>query len=148
MRQLQLYTIGYEQRDIKEFINKLNALNIDTLIDVREIPASRKPGFSKSRLREHLERADKKYIHIRELGSPKVLRKKLYEDKDYEYFFVEYKKHLKKHIDSLKELHENVITNEVACLLCYERSYTQCHRSIVAEEIKSIDGNGLVVNHL
>ena len=99
MKQLQLYTIGYEQRDITEFINTLNDLNIDTLIDVREIPASRKPGFSKNRLREHLEQANKKYIHIRELGSPGPLRKKLYKDNDYNSFFTGYKKHLKKHIN-------------------------------------------------
>ena len=37
--------------------------------------------------------------------------------------------------------------NNVA-LLCYEKNPDTCHRSIVANEIKKRDGNGLKIKHL
>jgi uncharacterized protein (DUF488 family) len=46
----QVFTIGYEGRDIDEFVICLKDFNITRLIDVRELPLSRKRGFSKSTL--------------------------------------------------------------------------------------------------
>lgn len=145
---LSVFTAGYESRDINEFIGQLQEHNIQTVVDVREIPASRKQGFSKERLIEHLDSANIKYIHIKELGSPKSLRHKLYKDKDYNYFFKKYKKHLSTHLDTLRSLYNEVIINEVSCLICFEKNASQCHRTIVAEKIKEIDRNGLRVNHI
>lgn len=48
MKVYELLTIGYEGRKIDEFIERLKEFNISRLIDVREIPFSRKPGFSKT----------------------------------------------------------------------------------------------------
>jgi uncharacterized protein (DUF488 family) len=145
---LSVFTSGYEGRDIDEFIGQLQLHNIQVVVDVREIPASRKPGFSKTRLIEHLESANIKYIHIRELGSPKTLRHKLYKDKDYNYFFNKYKKYLSTQIDTVKSLYNDIIVDKISCLICFEKDASQCHRTIVAEKIKEIDGNGLMVNHI
>ncbi|MEE8328326.1 MAG: DUF488 domain-containing protein [Thermodesulfovibrionia bacterium] len=145
---LSVFTAGYESRDINEFIGQLQEHNIQTVVDVREIPASRKQGFSKKRLIEHLDSANIKYIHIKELGSPKSLRHKLYKDKDYNYFFKKYKKYLSTQLDTLRSLYNEVIINEVSCLICFEKNASQCHRTIVAEKIKEIDRNGLRVNHI
>jgi uncharacterized protein (DUF488 family) len=43
----ELFTIGYEGRGIGDFVGYLKHFKISCLIDVREIPISRKPGFSK-----------------------------------------------------------------------------------------------------
>lgn len=51
------YTIGYEGRELDEFVARLREQRIQVLIDIREKPASRKPGFSKTPLREALEEA-------------------------------------------------------------------------------------------
>jgi uncharacterized protein (DUF488 family) len=51
MNKSELLTIGYEGREINEFVKYLKQYNISCLIDIREIPISRKKGFSKSALR-------------------------------------------------------------------------------------------------
>lgn len=64
-------TIGYEGSTIEHFIAALRHAEIDVLIDVRELPLSRKKGFSKNQLAEILAKADIEYVHLRGLGDPK-----------------------------------------------------------------------------
>lgn len=148
MENISLFTIGYENKSLEDFVGKLTQFGISTVIDVREIPLSRKRGFSKTKLREYLEQFDIKYIHFKELGSPKQLRKKLYADTDYDYFFDEYRNYLKTKIETVKSLYWETIIHEVSCLMCMEQEALFCHRKIVAEEIKEINGNGLLIKHL
>jgi uncharacterized protein (DUF488 family) len=143
-----IYTIGYEGRGIEEFIMLLHKFRIKVLIDIRENPGSRKKDFSKKHLREHLESAGIKYTHVRELGSPSELRNKVRADNDYDYFINEYKKHLDNNIDILKRLINETVSNETSCLMCMERLPTRCHRKIVAERIREINGNGLQIRHI
>jgi uncharacterized protein (DUF488 family) len=118
------------------------------VIDVREVPASRKPGFSKNRFKEHLSSSRIQYVHVKELGSPKPLRDKLKEDKDYGFFFSEYGKYLSTKLNIVRKLYRDIVAQEMSCLVCFEREPTQCHRKVVAEKIKEIDGNGLTINHI
>lgn len=148
MESITVYTAGYEGYDISTFIRELVVHEIDTLVDVREIPASRKRGFSKTRLKEQLAEHGIDYVHYRELGSPRELRKKLYSDGNYIYFFKEYKKYLKTRLDVLKDLYSTFISDSKCCLMCMEREHESCHRSVIAEKVKEIDGNGLVVHHI
>lgn len=148
MNKIAIYTAGYESREINEFIARLKKHGISMVIDVREVPASRKPGFSKTALSEHLQSAKIKYLHVKELGSPKTLREKLKEDKNYDHFFTEYGKYLKTKVDIVRNLYRDVISHELSCIMCFEREPSQCHRKVVADKIKEIDGNGLVVNHI
>ncbi len=60
-----LYTIGYEGRSLEELIACLKTSNISVVLDVREIPISRKMCFSKSKLKSKLEDEELGYIHIR-----------------------------------------------------------------------------------
>jgi uncharacterized protein (DUF488 family) len=60
----------------------LRDARIDVLLDIREIPISRRRGFSKTALRQTVEGAGIAYRHERRLGSPKVLRHKLRSDGD------------------------------------------------------------------
>ncbi|MBI5286332.1 MAG: DUF488 domain-containing protein [Deltaproteobacteria bacterium] len=146
---LSLFTIGYERRNINTFLEELIQHGISLLIDIREIPLSRKPGFSKSKLKEHLERFNIKYIHAKELGSPKNLRKKLCKDNNYDHFFEEYRAYLKTKIETVRNLYWDAIVHEVSCLMCIENEPSCCHRKIVAEKIKKeIDNFGLIVRHL
>ena len=52
-----LVTIGYEGRQLDEFVAALLDRGVEIVFDVRENPASRKPGFSKRRLGEALAAA-------------------------------------------------------------------------------------------
>jgi uncharacterized protein YeaO (DUF488 family) len=141
-----IYTIGYEGYIIQKFIKKLRNSNIQQLIDVRELPLSRKNGFSKTILKEELKKVGILYKHIPELGSPKKVRHQLYKDLDYEKFFKEYKQHINDAdiLDNISDI-EGRARRKKTVLLCYEKDYKVCHRSIIAEELKR---RGWKVNNL
>jgi len=50
------YTIGYQSKSIDDLISQLKSHDISTLVDVREIPISRKKGFSKTVFSEYLNK--------------------------------------------------------------------------------------------
>jgi len=65
------YTIGYEGAEIGDFVATLLHFEIDTLIDIRDVPLSRKRGFAKSALAEILRANSVEYVHLKGLGDPK-----------------------------------------------------------------------------
>ena len=130
-----LFTIGYAGKEITQFINLLRQSSITTLVDVRQLPLSRKKDFSKTRLRNHLQEAGIEYKHIGVLGSPKTLRHKVRDDNDYEFFFREYTNYLKTQNAVLADLTQE-IRQKVSCLMCMEPEPTQCHRQIIARTIE------------
>lgn len=142
-----LFTIGYEGLDLNQFILKLKDNNVKGIIDVRDVPLSRKKGFSKTKLKARLEEEGLKYVHVRELGSPKEIRKKLKEDKDYDYFFKEFSKYLAEKNDTLLEISEYLF-DKIYCLMCFEQSAEKCHRSLVAENIVNLQNNRFQVVHI
>ncbi|MDA8105447.1 MAG: DUF488 domain-containing protein [Nitrospiraceae bacterium] len=148
MNDISVFTIGYEDSTIDEFITRLQKHNIAVLVDVREVPASRKPGFSKNRLSEILHDHNIGYLHVKALGSPKAIREKLHRDNDYESFFDGYNAYIDSQLDVVKELYDEVVSRETSCLMCMERFPEHCHRRVVADKIKEIDGNGLKIRHI
>lgn len=131
-------TIGYEGADIQTFVNTLIENNIDVLLDIREIPLSRKKGFSKNLLRVCLEDHGISYRHEKELGSPKPIREKLYKDKNYEDFFRSFDKYLETQGDLIADLCKDLKGN--VALLCFEKDVLTCHRKSVAREMSVILG--------
>jgi uncharacterized protein (DUF488 family) len=140
----QLFTIGYEGTTLNAFLALLDEAHIDILLDIREIPVSRRKGFSKKALRDALASADVAYRHERQLGSPREIRHKLREDGDYKAFFRKFNVHLKKHADLLLSLADELSGN--VALMCYEKDHTQCHRSTVGSALAGI--TGLTLKHL
>lgn len=143
----KLFTVGYQGTEIDSFIAQIKKHAINCLIDVREVPLSRKPGFSKASLAGHLANNDIRYIHLKDLGSPKILREKLKVDNDYEAFFLRMEEHLSDKQDVIENAHSYTINN-TCCLMCYERLADTCHRKVVANKIKEWDGNGLKIKHI
>jgi uncharacterized protein (DUF488 family) len=142
-----LFTVGYQGTEIDSFIARLRNHAINCLLDVREVPLSRKRGFSKTALSEHLEHNNITYVHFRHLGSPKPAREKLKLDNDYEEFFTRIEEHLSDKQDAIDGAYAYV-ANNTCCLMCFERVADTCHRKIVADKIKERDGNGLTVSHI
>lgn len=70
MANTAIYTIGYEGRAIDEFIAMLAAEQIERVIDVRDLPLSRRRGFSKTPLGEALRGAGIEYVHMKSAGNP------------------------------------------------------------------------------
>src|ERR1700760_121453 len=67
-------TIGYEGCTIDDVLAELKTAGVKLLIDVRAVPRSRKPGFSKRQLAAGLEEQGIAYQHLRGLGTPKAGR--------------------------------------------------------------------------
>ena len=143
----KLFTVGYQGTEIDSFIAQLRNHAINCLLDVREVPLSRKRGFSKTALAEHLEHNNITYVHFRHLGSPKPVREKLKVDNDYEGFFARMEEHLSDKQDAIKGAYA-YLANNTCCLMCFERVADTCHRKIVADKIKEWDGNGLKIKHI
>lgn len=142
-----LYTIGYEGRGIEEFVDRLKEFGVTRLIDVREIPLSRKKGFSKTALKQRLEEENIEYAHYRALGSPTEIRHKLRADWDYDRFFEAFSAYLAGKMEVIEEVYA-YLSDGINCLMCFERMPEQCHRSCVAKKIKERDGNGLLIKDI
>ena len=104
------------------------------LIDIRDVPVSRKRGFSKKALSATLEGAGVGYVHLRDLGDPKPGRDAARRG-DMQTFERIFRAHLEGR-EAQEALEQAVeITSGVrACLLCFERDHSGCHRAIVAAE--------------
>ncbi|WP_419808299.1 DUF488 family protein [Sphingomonas sp.] len=68
---MRIFTIGYEGATVAEVIAALTAAGVDRVIDVRALPLSRRPGFSKTSLAAGLAEAGIGYVHLKALGTPK-----------------------------------------------------------------------------
>jgi uncharacterized protein (DUF488 family) len=143
-----LYTIGYEGLDSGRFIKNLVHNGIDMVVDVRKLPLSRKKGFSKTALKEMLNGDNIEYQNFQGLGAPKEIRDELYQSGNYSRFFEKYLKCIADRQDLLETIHTLVYAGKTVSLLCYERNPEQCHRKVVAEQIKKLDGNGLRIKHI
>lgn len=143
-----LFTIGYEGLDQRQFLAHLLHHGVDMVADVRKLPISRKKGFSKSALTETLHGENIEYVNIRELGAPKEIREELYASGDYQRFFQKYQKSISSKNDHLESIHTLIVSGKKVALLCFERDPKKCHRNVVADEIRKLDGNGLTIKHI
>jgi len=139
-----VYTIGYEGKSITQFIERLKKIGIEQLVDVREIPLSRKNGFAKNALKKALDDNGIIYKHLPELGSPSEIRHKLHEDWNYDEFFKEYTAYIQNEEPqkALVKLAEFAHMRKTV-IMCFEYSVEKCHRRIIKERLIS-DGFGVV----
>lgn len=130
-----LLTIGYEGRTMDEFLAALTAAGAQTLIDVRAVAASRRPGFSKTALAGALREVGIDYLHLRPLGTPKEGREAARKGRVAEMraIFAEQLATPEAQLALLRA--EAEATGRRAALLCFERDATCCHRAMVAEEL-------------
>lgn len=128
------HTYGYEGLAIQEFLQRLGSLGVETLVDVRELPLSRKKGFSKKALADHLASANIAYCHMPGLGCPKPIREKYKQDGNWGAYEKAFKKYLGTRDADIQELAE---TAEAArtCIICFEADVTRCHRRMVANAV-------------
>jgi len=141
-----IFTIGYEKATLEDFIETLKMGGIKGLMDVRELPASRRKGFSKNALREALANAGIQYSHVKQLGDPKAGRIAA-RSGDMKLFRQIFEAHmsLPESVSALDRAAKEVTASPTA-LMCYERNPRDCHRSIVADRLSELCS--LSVRHL
>ena len=152
-----LYTIGHSTRIIDELIAALRAHEIQTLVDIRAFPMSRRlPQFNRESLEKSLPEAGIRYLWRKALGGYR--KKVLYEspnialrnDSFRNYADYMLTAEFEQAIAELVALAEHSRT----AYMCAERVYFRCHRMLVSDwlvahghEVLHIDDEGPVKEH-
>jgi uncharacterized protein (DUF488 family) len=130
-----LYTTGYEQHPTPAtLVAVLINAGVKRLVDVRELPLSRRRGFSKRGLAETVDAAGIRYEHQRALGNPKPLRD-LYKSGRAAEGMDRYRAHLRATGASALHTLASTLSDGPVCLLCFERDHRLCHRQVIVEEL-------------
>jgi Domain of unknown function DUF488 len=124
-------SVGYERyRSVEDFACLLARAGVERLIDVRELPISRRRGFAKTALAAALAEQEIEYLHLRGMGNPKEFRD-LYKSGQvaegragYEQLLVEDR------VDDLRKLAETIHEKRSA-LMCVEHDESVCHREVI-----------------
>ncbi|MFZ0417894.1 MAG: DUF488 domain-containing protein [Candidatus Sulfotelmatobacter sp.] len=152
-----LYTIGHSTRTLEDLVESLHAHAIQTLVDIRAFPMSRRlPQFNRESLQKSLLAAGISYVWMKALGG---YRKKIREDSP----------NIGLRNASFRNYADYMLTTEFAsamaelvalaeksrtAYMCAERVYFRCHRMLVSDwlvahghEVMHIDGAGPVKPH-
>jgi uncharacterized protein (DUF488 family) len=138
-------SIGYERYRLNtDFVAQVARSGVERLIDVRQLPISRRRGFAKSALSEALAAVGIEYVHMRDLGNPKPTRD-LYKSgraaegrAGYEHYLLSEQR------EALSVLAQ--LLGEKRCtLMCVEHDSTVCHRDVIFDALESEVGLGLEV---
>jgi uncharacterized protein (DUF488 family) len=128
---LKLFTIGYEDAAMGEFLSALKDAGVERVIDVRAVPNSRRPGFSKTPLRNALAEEGIDYVHLRALGTPAEGRAAARAGRIDDLVRIYLGQ-----LQTPQAMAEGAIMLDLAsekpsALLCYERDPACCHRSLL-----------------
>jgi len=152
-----LYTIGHSTRTIEELIEVLQAHRIQTLVDIRSFPVSRRlPHFNRENLEKSLPSVGIEYVWMKDLGG---YRKKVRDDSP----------NIELRNQSFRNYADHMLTGEFqraaaelvtiasrsrTAYMCAERVYFRCHRMLLSDylvsqghEVLHIDGTGPVKAH-
>jgi uncharacterized protein (DUF488 family) len=141
------YTIGYQGHSIDTFLDVVLAHGIAQIIDVRQLPFSRKPDFSKKRFAAHLAEAGIAYSHLVALGTPKQLRDEVRRTHDYAAFFAAMEALVAAQPEALAAALDGVRAQPSA-LLCFEANVAECHRLVVAQALERLAPGECTAVHL
>ena len=152
-----LYTIGHSTRSFDDLLAALQAHQIQTLVDIRAFPTSRRlPQFNRESLEQSLTAAGIRYVWMKALGgyrkairdeSPNIaLRSEGFRNYADYMLTPEFARAMNELLDLAEHLH--------TAYMCAERMYFQCHRMLVsdwlvahAHEVLHIDATGSVKPH-
>ena len=151
------YTVGHSTRSWDELIEVLQAHGIQTLVDIRSFPMSRRlPHFNRESIEASLGKVGIGYLWMKGLGGR---RRKIREDSP----------HWALRSPSFRNYGDYMLTQEFAnsiaelvalgnhsriALMCAERVFFRCHRMLVADwlvahghEVRHLDGTGPAAQH-
>jgi uncharacterized protein (DUF488 family) len=140
-----IFTFGYEGLDIEAFIARLQVARVKTIVDVRELPLSRKKGFSKNSFSSALSLHGIAYVHMPALGCPKPIRNQYKADANWCTYKKDFINYIKTQDAPLREL-VKISQATSACLVCFEADFSMCHRTFVARAARQLGGP--IVTHL
>lgn len=132
---MRIFTIGYEGATMAEFLAALQDAGVRRVIDVRALPLSRRPGFSKTPPSGALAEAGIDYVHLKALGTPAEGRAAARAGRQAD---------LERIYSGQLELAEAIaqsaqmlaLAEELpSALLCFERDPAECHRTLLLDAV-------------
>ena len=132
---MKIFTIGYEATTMPDFIGTLAAAGVERVIDVRALPLSRRPGFSKTSLAASLGEAGIGYVHLKALGTPKAGRDAAKKG-DVATLTAVYEAQLElPEAQAQAAIMLGLAAEKPSALLCYEREPQHCHRTLLLDAV-------------
>ncbi|MEO8375215.1 MAG: DUF488 domain-containing protein [Sphingomonas bacterium] len=130
---MKIFTIGYEGATMADFLAALTGAGVERVIDVRALPLSRRPGFSKSTLAASLAEVGIGYVHLKALGTPKPGRDaaKRGDSATLEAVYAG-QLHLPEAQAQAARMLE-LAAEKPSALLCFERDPAICHRTLLLQ---------------
>ncbi len=140
---MTLFTIGHGTRPAEDLVETLLGAGVETLVDVRRFPHSRRnPQFEQTALATAVGAAGVGYLHLAELGGRRsgepgedrfgCLRVAAFRSYAARMSRPEWQKAL-----------EQALGPPNPCFLCAETLWTRCHRRLIAELVTA-RGHGVV----
>lgn len=146
-RKKTIWTIGHSTRPFEEFIQMLDSFKIETLVDVRSFPGSRKfPRYNKEILIQTMPEQGIEYIHLKSLGGR---RKTNPDSKNTAWRVLAFRAYADyMETDDFKngilEL-EKIGRKKRVAYMCSEAVWWRCHRSMISDYLKA---EGWDVEHI
>ena len=132
---MQIFTIGYEGSTVPEFVAALQKAGVERVIDVRALPLSRRPGFSKSPLRAALGESGIEYVHLKALGTPASGRAAARAGRHAELQHIySGQLELPEAIAQAAQMLD-LAREKPSALLCMEREPAHCHRTLLLKAV-------------
>jgi len=130
---MKIFTIGYEGTTMADFLAALKSAGVERVIDVRALPLSRRPGFSKSSLAASLLEAGIGYVHLKALGTPKRGRDaaKKGDRATLEEVYAGQLELPEAQAQAAQML--DLAGEKPSALLCFERDPCVCHRTLLLD---------------
>ncbi|HEY3050126.1 MAG TPA: DUF488 domain-containing protein [Gaiellaceae bacterium] len=126
-----IHTIGHGRRPVAELVACLREGGVETLVDVRRFPSSRRnPQFNQTTLAETLAEAGISYLHAVELGGRRS------REPGEERFaclgpFAGYAARMG--TPEWQEALQEAVAQPAQCLMCAETPWLRCHRRLISE---------------
>lgn len=135
-----VYTVGYEGKSVDAFFNFLLDKGIETVVDVRANPVSRKYGFSGSRMKQIGGSLGIGYQHFPNLGVPSRKRAILSDIASRERLFEQYEQSML--VNRKQEIRDvaKLMSRLPSVLVCVERDVNCCHRGRLSHVIANDTG--------
>ena len=130
---MRVFTIGHGTRPVDELIDLLARADVETLVDVRRFPASRRnPQFNQAALARSLAGARIAYRHAEALGGRRskepgaerfaCIRVEAFRSYAARMGQAEWQRAL-----------DEALAEPRPCLMCAETLWTRCHRRLISE---------------
>jgi uncharacterized protein (DUF488 family) len=136
---VRIFTIGHGTRPIDELLACLRETGVETLIDVRRFPGSRRnPQFNQAALAGNLEAAGFAYRHAEELGG-----RRSHEPGEERFPCIRvaaFRSYTARMLsEPWQRSLETALAEPAPCFMCAETPWFRCHRRLIAELLTARD---------